>query len=66
MNSSDRDLPSTVRFENERKEANSFRKQYLRKVGDTWSVVTNEVSSFNPEELEAIARHMRQADEDIP
>lgn len=60
------ELPSTVRFENERKEENSFRKQYLRKVQDSWTVVTNEVSSFEPEELEAIAEHMRSLDEDIP
>jgi len=59
-------LPSTVRFEDKRKEANNFRKQYLRKVQDSWTVVTNEVSSFEPEELEAIADHMRSLDEDIP
>jgi len=59
-------LPSTVRFEDKRKEANNFRKQYLRKVQDSWTVVTNEVSSFEPEELEAIAEHMRSLDEDIP
>ena len=59
-------LPKNVRFENERKKENSFRKQYLRKVQDSWSVVTNEVSSFEPEELEAIAEHMRSLDEDIP
>ena len=60
------ELPSTVRFENERKEENIFRKQYLRKVQDSWTVVTNEVSSFELEELEAIAKHMRSVDEDIP
>ena len=59
-------LPKNVRFENERKKENSFRKQYLRKVQNSWSVVTNEVSSFEPEELEAIAEHMRSLDEDIP
>ena len=59
-------LPKTVRFENERKKENKFRKQYLRRVGDTWCIVINEVSSFEPNELEAIAKHMRKTNEEIP
>lgn len=58
-------LPKSVRFEDERKEENKFRKQYLKKVGG-WSVVTNEVSAFTPDELEAVAEHMRQLDEEVP
>lgn len=58
-------LPKNVKFEGPNP-ANSHRHQYLKAVNGSWTVVTNEVSSFTPDELRAIADHMEEVEEKLP
>jgi hypothetical protein len=54
--------PKGIYFE-EAKPENNHRAQYQKRISGTGSVITNEVSSFSPRELEAIAEDMRQREQ---